>query len=273
MPQVHITLPPDLTVRHQRVALKYFEKTDRLSVQEWRLVLETFDVLGKGTVAIGRQRMSFRQAYDRFVDRRYADHFLATLMALEHLHTQMEALLQESARAMLTMLEREGLYHEEVVGSEYLAAYCLYWWTAFMRGYCFELIIFRDLHASGIAFVAHDLGKRTERRSPYDLVVLRQLGDIKSTTYFLYTTRTLPLNCDFYITRLYDPRQRRYMWIVVMTETAWRTLNGDVGMASLETAAEVLPKPVHIVFAGHHFVIVPFELWKEKVKQRQQEER
>jgi hypothetical protein len=63
------------------------------------------------------------------------------------------------------------------VSSEYLAAYCLYWWTAFARGYRFEVAVFRDLSASGIAFVAHDLRKRRERRSPYDLIVQRQRGD------------------------------------------------------------------------------------------------
>lgn len=170
------------------------------------------------------------------------------------------------------MLEREGLYREEVACSEYLAAYCLYWWTAFARGYRFELMVFRDLRAGGIAFVAHDLRKRAERRSPYDLVVLRQLGDIKSTTYFLYSARALPLNCDFYITLLYHPRRRRYSWVVVMTEASWRALNGEVATASLETAGDFFPDPVWIVFEGQSFVIAPFDLWKEKVKQRQHEE-
>lgn len=265
-------MPPNLTARHLRVVLKYFEKTDRLSPQEWKIALETFDALDKGSVAIGRRRTSFRQVYDRYVDRQYADNFVAQLMALEDLEAGAEALQRKIAFEILTMLEWEGLYHEEVTDSEYLAAYCLYWWTAFARGYRFELMVFRDLRASGIAFVAHDLRKRSERRSPYDLVVLRQLGDIKSTTYFLYSARTLPLNCDFYITRLYHPRRRRYLWVVMMTETAWRALNGEVATASLEAAADFFPKPVQIVLEGQRFVIVPFDLWKEKVKQRQQEE-
>lgn len=272
MPQVRITLPPNLTARHLRVVLKYFEKTNRLSAREWKVALEAFDVLGKGTVAIGRQRMSFRQVYDRYVDRQYADDFIAQLMVLEDLEADAELLQQKIAFDMLARLEREGLYHEEVAGSEYLAAYCLYWWTSFARGYRFELTIFRDLRSSGIVFTAHDLRKRTERRSPYDLVVLRQLGDIKSTTYFLHSARTLPLNCDFYITRLYDPRRRCYLSVVVMTEVAWRALNGEVATVSLETAAGFFPKPVQIVLEGRRFVIAPYDLWKQKVKQRQQEE-
>jgi hypothetical protein len=170
------------------------------------------------------------------------------------------------------MLEREGLYDESLMNSEYLAAYCLYWWTAFAKGYRFELEIFRDLRASDITFIAHDLRKRLERRSPYDLVVLGQVGDIKSTTYFLYTLRTLPLNRNFYITQLYHSRKRRYLVIVLITEASWRVLNGEVATASLETAANFFPNPVQITFEGQRFVIVPFDLWKDKVKQRQKDE-
>lgn len=206
------------------------------------------------------------------MDRRYADIFIAQLMALEDLEADAEALQQKFAFEVLATLEREGLHQEAVVGSEYLAAYCLYWWTSFARGYCFELTIFRDLHVVGITFIAHDLRQRAERRSPYDLVVLRQLGDIKNTTDFLHSVRALPLNCDFYITRLYHPRRRRYVSIVVMTEAAWRALNGEVVAASLETAAGFLPQPVQIVLAGQRFIIAPYDLWKEKVKLRQQQE-
>jgi len=254
------------------VALKYFERTDRLSPQEWRVALETFDALGKGIVTIGRRRTSFQQVYDRYVDRQYADGFRDELMVLKNLETDAEALQRKIAFEMLARLEREELYSEEVENSKYLAAYCLYWWTSFARGYRFELMIFRDLGSSGIAFVAHDLRSRVQRRSPYDLAVLGQLGDIKSTTYFLHSTRALPLNCDFYITRLYHPRRRRYLSVVVMTEEAWQALNGEVATAQLSTAAGFFPKPVQIAFEGRRFVIVPLDLWKEKVKKLQQEE-
>jgi len=70
--------------------------------------------------------------------------------------------------------------------------------------------MFRDLEASAIEFDAHDIRVRAERLSPYDLVVLEQLGDIKHTTYFLHAARAPRLRCDFYITRLYDSRRRRY---------------------------------------------------------------
>lgn len=272
MSTVRITLPSLLTTRHRRVVLKYFEHTDRLSPQEWQIAFNTFDALGQASVTIGRRRMRFQQVYNRYIDRQYADRFMAQLMALTELETDAEVLQQQYAFDILAMLEREGLYHENVADSEYLAAYCLYWWAAYARGYRFELVIFRDLRASNIAFVAHDLRRRTERRSPYDLIVQRQVGDIKNTTYFLSSARAQPLHCDFYITRLYHPRRRRYVSIVVLTEAAWSTLDGDVIPVSLETAAHFFPQPVQIVLEGQRFIIVPFDLWKEKVKRRQPEE-
>jgi len=270
MPQISISLPSHLTTQHRRIVLKYFEKTQRLSPQEWKAALQAFDMLKKGTIEIGRRRMSFQQFYDRYVDYQYADGFIAQLIDLEDFERGAETLQQKTAFDMLAMLEREGFYNENLTSCEYLAAYCLYWWTSFAKGYRFEISIFRDLKASDIKFVAHDLRKRAERRSPYDLVVLRQVGDIKNTTYFLHSAHALPLNRDFYITRLYHSQRRRYLTVVFMTKAAWQKLNGEVESASLETAASFFPQPVQIVFEGQDFVIVPFDLWKENIKQRQQ---
>jgi hypothetical protein len=272
MPQVQIALPAALSDVHLRVAIKYFEKTNRLTPKEWKTALETFDTLHKATVTVGRRRMTFQQAYDRLVDVKYAGAFIDQLMALKDPDDQGETIQQETARAILRLLEEEGLYCDDVSGSEYLAAYCLYWWTAFARGYRFELSIYADLRASSINFVAHDLRDRKERRSPYDLVVQRQLGDVKTTTYFLHTACRRPLTCDFYITRLYHVRRRCYLPVVVLTEAAWRVWNGPVTRKSLEAAADLFPHPVGVLLEGRGFVIVPYDLWKDKVKQRQQQE-
>jgi hypothetical protein len=272
VPKVRISLPASLTEQHLRVALKYFENANRLTAQEWKLALDTFDQLAQGTVVLGRRRMTFQTVYDRWIDAKFADPFIARLMASERLGPEGEMLQRESARAILALLEREGLYREGVPKSEYLAAYSLYWWTAFAQGYRYELEVFRDLRASGIQFVTHDPRRRAERRSPYDLVVLRQRGDIKRTTYFLHTARTRQLICDFYIMRLYDSRRRRYESVVFLTEESWRTLDGEVVPAALESAAQALPNPVQVVFQERRFVIVPYENWKARVKQRQQEE-
>lgn len=57
-----------------------------------------------------------------------------------------------------------------------------------------------------------------------------------------------------------------------MTEAAWHAVNGDVTAAALETAAELLPQPLLIRLKGQRFVMVPYDMWKEKSKRRQQEE-
>jgi hypothetical protein len=179
MRSARVTLPRHLSAAGLRLVLKYFEKAGRMSPAEWKSVLAAFDALGASTVLIGKQRRTFQQLYDGLVDRTFAEKFIARLLADAPSEAEAEALQQETARRMLALLEQEGLYHEAVPGSEYLAAYCLYWWTAFARGYRFEVTVFRDLRASGIAFVAHDLSKRAERRSPYDLIVSRQRGDVR----------------------------------------------------------------------------------------------
>lgn len=121
-------------------------------------------------------------------------------------------------------------------------------------------------------FTAPDLRKRHERQSPYDLIVQKRFGDIKHTTYFLHTARSFPLKCDFYLTRLYDVRKRRYWPIVILTEDAWHDLNGAVAECSLEQAAEHFPAPVQIVFEKQRLVVITFELWKTKIKLRQEQE-
>ncbi len=200
---------------------------------------------------------------------RYADGFLADLLAADDPRTKGDLLQREISATILARLEQEGLYSDDITDSEYLAAYCLSWWTGFARGYRFEVAIFSELQNEGIKFAAHDLRVRAERLSPYDLIVDKRLGEIRHTTYFLHTARSLPLKCDFYITRLYDARHRRYSQIVILTQEAWEDLNGEVTAAKLETAADFFPEPVQIMFENRRFIILTFESWKERVKRRQ----
>ncbi|MGH9846932.1 MAG: hypothetical protein ACREEM_50185 [Blastocatellia bacterium] len=196
MPATQIILPSRLSASHLDAVLKYFEATQRLRAPEWMLALEAFDLLRQATLVTGRQRRSFQQFYESTVEQRYADEFLSDLLAADNPETKGEALQRQVAAAILAELEQQGLYHEDIAGSEYLAAYCLYWWTSFARGYRFEAAVLRELEIAGIAFTAHDLRVRAERLAPYDLVVNRRLGDIKHTTYFLHTARALPLRCN-----------------------------------------------------------------------------
>lgn len=61
MPNIQITLPVSLTAPHLNTVLKYFERANRISPPEWKLVFEAFDLLGRATVKIGRRRITFRQ--------------------------------------------------------------------------------------------------------------------------------------------------------------------------------------------------------------------
>ena len=45
----------------------------------------------------------------------------------------------------------------ETSATESLLAYCLYWSASFVRGYAFEVEIFRDLEAASIHYTSHDL--------------------------------------------------------------------------------------------------------------------
>lgn len=270
MAKPQVVLPSNLRGHELQIALKYFEDAGQLTPREWKTALSTFDALRKGVVMVGQRRITFQQVYDRYVDFPYADSFIAQLTELPDLNVSAEMLQRETSFEVLTALEQQGFYQEESEGSEYLAAYCLYWWTSFARGYRFELEVLRDLAASDIEFIAHDVRTRTGRLSPYDLVVLKQRGDIKNTTYFLHLARALPSSCDFYVTRLFDSRVRRYLPVVIMTEAAWRILDGDVPTASLETVADFFPRPVKFTSKDRSFIALPYDLWKARVKKRQE---
>jgi hypothetical protein len=62
-----------------------------LSPQEWRIVFDTFDALGKGVVSIGKRHMTFQQVYDRHVESAYAEDFIAKLLAREWPEREAEA--------------------------------------------------------------------------------------------------------------------------------------------------------------------------------------
>jgi hypothetical protein len=79
-----------------------------LRPQERKTVLDAFDALGKGTVAIEKRRLTFQQVYDRMVEATYAEDFLAKLLARELSERETQALEQQTAQDMLAMLEQEG---------------------------------------------------------------------------------------------------------------------------------------------------------------------
>jgi len=183
-----------------------------------------------------------------------------------------ECLKASVARTIAQELADAGLYRRSVPESRYLLAYCYYWWDAFARGYIFEAQIYQDLEQSGVEFLAHNIRDPIERRSRSDLIVLGRQGDVKTSTYFLTTARTRVLRHDFYIVRLYDVRHRRYQIAVMMTEEAWRDVNGDTVPAALEEAACSFPQTARVKYAGGHLIVVDYDVWKQRVKTRQREE-
>jgi len=272
MLEISITLPANFTHEHEGVVLKYFETAGRLASPEWKIAFEAFDELANAKINWHARQMSFADYYKQFVEATHADQFILTLLEAESISTTAQRLQAEVSQKILSSLQEEGLYAADVAGSQFLAAYSLYWWNSFARGYSFEVKVYKLLDAAGIAYTAHDLLNRTERLSPYDLTILGYLGDIKNTTYFLHSRRSLPLLCDFYITRLWHARRRRYMLAVILTSQMWEQINGATRTTSLEEAAYFFPNPVAVTMEEQTWSVIPLHLFLEKAKQKQREE-
>jgi hypothetical protein len=268
---VSVELAPTLTDEHKALVLRYLGEAERFSLAEWVTLLEAFTTLGGSTARLDGETLTFQAFYNRFVDQTYSDAFIADLFAETDVPTRAPTIQAGYARQIYRQLRDEPFVLGNTSETECLLAYCLYWWASFARGYAFELEILHDLEAAGIHFTAHDLRVREQRFSPCDLTVLGMKGDIKNTTYFLYVARSFPLICDFYITRLYDAATRRYVRIVVLTDEAWRRINGETVSGDLARAAQWLPQIVGVTFLGYDLVVADYEVWKQKILQRQGE--
>ena len=130
---------------------------------------------------------------------------------------------------------------------------------------------FRDLKHSGIEFVAHDLTKRDERFSPYDLTVLGFRGDVKTSTYFLHAARSYPLTNDFYLVRIYDMVRRMWLDIAMLKPTMWMVLDGDTMLCELDDVASLLPAPLQLIVRDEVLVVITYAEWKQRVLRLQVE--
>ena len=279
MSEIRIILSENVTTEQCSVARLYFEDVNCLSRRDWRIVLEGFDSLRSSIVCIGGEKFTFEMFYKLFVEQRYTDKFIQRIYNEPNIEQTGRRIQASIAREILHRLSEKGLYGRHITNSEYLAAYLLYWWAAFANGYLFELSIFRDLKSAGIQFVAHDIRRRQSRLSPSDLFVEGLAGDIKNTTYFLYSSRSFPLTNDFYITRLYDEKQRKYLPIVIIKPAAWQFINGDVLSCPFQEVANFLPQTVYVDFEGARsngrlrltegLVIVDYNVWKQKILSKQ----
>ena len=157
-------------------------------------------------------------------------------------------------------------------------AYCLYWWRSFTLGYALEIEIQRDLAETGIQFEAHDLRRRQDRLSPYDVTVLGFKGDIKTSLYFLQAARSQLLAHDFYITQVHS-RTRIPTLVVFMSSPTpeagfrqaamWETIDGETLLVLLSEIADTLPQAMRIIHQGVELTVIDYEIWKEKVQRYQ----
>jgi len=266
---IHIELPTQFTVEHQRRILKYLTSGRRsLDLSEWKQVINGFDLLHQARVDSGGDIQTFQQIYAIHVEQPFADVFINELLLLDDISREHQTLRARFARRIVNRLQKANLRQSSMEASNLLLAYCLYFWESFALGYAFEVEIYRDLTSSGVNFQAHDIRDRAARFSAYDLQILNLKGDIKTSLYFLHSARSRGLAHDFYITRFYEGKQQRTL-VVLMQPYAWEQINGDTIKAILEEATKQFPSPVMVEIEDRPVVIMEYNVWKERVVQKQ----
>ena len=232
------------------------------------LLFSGFGLLHNALVYAPSEWRSFRSVYDLAVDAPFAERYLADLLALDDVKRKSKKLSERYAQLIIANWYRS--VWPQVLGDSgrLLLSYWLYWWRSFTYGYAFEVQVFRDLEASNIAFRAHNILDRDERRSYYDLEVLGLLGDIKTSFYFLRSGRSSNLPHDFYITRLRHQRRSRIM-VVLMQPAAWEQINGDAERTTWEAIRTRLPKIASLLHKGREVVLVTYQEWKTRVRDEQ----
>ncbi|MBC8264354.1 MAG: hypothetical protein H8E47_09555 [Anaerolineales bacterium] len=268
---IQILLPEGFTAQHRSLVLAYVRGKEAIPGANWPRLMEAFDLLHNAVVMIGRERHAFPAIYRRSVEDRYAARFIEQLYILFDVEKESVHLRAAVSRAITHSLPKAGYYRLGIPESRLLLAYILYWWNSWSKGYALEVYVYRDLAKAGIRFRAHDLRSPVGRFSPYDLEVLGFQGDVKTSTYFLWATRTRGLEQDFYISRLYIPRQRAGTLVTFLKSGMWEEIDGQTLVVALEQAVEVFPAVARVTHRGVELVVVDYEVWKGKVLIKQQE--
>jgi hypothetical protein len=267
--KIRIELPESFSNRHERLILKYLTSgRQSLTILEWRQLLDGFDLLHQARVQSKAGAQTFNQIFAAHVDQPFADIYIKELLQLNDVSREHQALRARFARTIADRLRQARLRQPSVKASNLLLAYCLYFWESFAIGYAFEVEIYRDLTNSGVDFKAHDIRNRAARFSTYDLQVLNLKGDIKTSLYFLSVARSRGLAHDFYITRFYEGNRQRTL-VVLLQPHAWDQINGDTTRSALEEASQQFPSPVMVQIEDRPIVIMEYNVWKERVLQRQ----
>jgi len=270
--KARVWLPVAFQDGHMQAVLKYLDRgRQALSRADWLWALDGFDLLHEALADTPEGFRHFASLYETQIEAAFADRYIADLLALEDVSAQAAALWARYARA-ITALWREAGWQRRL-GSEarLLLAYWLFWWEAFATGYAFEVEIFRDLKASNITFIAHDIRSREGRRSLYDLEVLGLRGDIKTSLYFLHAGRSPGVRHDFYISRFrYRGRQR--VIVVLMQPAAWKRIDGEPEHTTWAAIKAALPAVASVRHEGREVILVEYEAWKVRVLHRQQKQ-
>jgi len=260
---------------------RYLQDSLSLARDDWRLLREAIDLLAQSTIAVAGEMLTFTQFYDRFVDQPYADKLIAQLDAATDPMSVAQKLQADTARRIVTDLAALSQVNATDAERKHLLAFCLYWWAAFVRGYAFEISIFRDLAKSvrfahrrlrltGIAFIPHDYRRRDERHSFCDFFVGGFAADVKLSAYFLAKVRASAATCDIYISRLFDPQQQIWVNIVVLSERAWQTIDGETTPATLEPVTVLLKETACLLTDDLCWVVISYERWKTMLLAKQQ---
>jgi hypothetical protein len=268
---LQILLPADFREEHRQIVLAYLLRGHEFNRNEWRRAIVAFDLLKNGVVMTPAGMLPFPLIYRQYVEDSYANLFIEKLFEAGPVEPTSTKLWSRIARQIPTDLIQANLYQPVNPATRLILAYCLYWWRSFTLGYALEIEIQRDLQQSGIRFETHDLLKREERLSPYDIAVLGFRGDIKTSLYFLQAARSQRLAHDFYITKVSTSGRKRIM-VVFMQQGMWHKINGETFLVLLEQIAETLPQAARIVHEGLELTVIDYDTWKEKVRQQQKKE-
>lgn len=259
-----IHLPDNFTSAHRAMVLRFVQGKP-VNKNQRATQLEAFDRLHRATTS----STTFADFYARIVEEPSADLFISALLEASDPEAAASTLRQKVNQRIPARLRQAGCDNPYQTPQFYLLAYCLYWWYAFTTGYTFEVTILRDLTASGVKFHAHDLRRRQERRSPFDLVVTGFTGDLKTSTYFLHAVRSRGLPADFYVTRLYRRVDRERLLVVFLKQPIWEVIDGEALTTTLTDLPDVLPAAAEIEHGGQTFIVVEYKEWKTRILKHQ----
>jgi hypothetical protein len=267
-----ILLPAEFHEGYRQIVLAYLREGHKFGRQSWHEAITAFDLLNNAVVLTSSGFLPFPVIYRQQVEERYADTLIDQLYQVERVEQTSIKLWAEAAGKIEPDLASTGLYSSRLPMTRYLLAYCLYWWRSFTNGYALEIEIQNDLGKSGIQFAAHDLRRRDQRLSPYDLLVSTFKGDVKTSTYFLQAARSRSMAHDFYITKIWGRKGARTLVVFIQADM-WQEIDGDTFLVLLEKIADTLPDAAQIVHQGLTLTVIDYSLWKEKIRHFQMEER